>query len=395
MPYSEPTVVNVPCNAPNSIAHTTGYINFPPYTNSTPQNMTIAGAQETTAADCANLSQSVSSGLTLENFNNSTQERSEFDCPIDGRTEPILPSLDPPNNTTFIPTYPGTSSSLNHNTQAGVTIPNQLILPDEVPPLINLNNISTISHGAKQKSNVQRHSGAIKPSVKNKTTKKQLPATSQKNFDEESKTRQVNIALAKIQELEAENIKLKKSNEILGERIKLLENSRDKTFENNLRSNDSRSSQQPHPHRQVCPLMITCACHMTEDTHVWSQSDRRTVDTEIVDLKDTMNGILMKVNELSTSVIQFGNDLTGINRSFYQSDLPSTHSQNAAFSCPDPASTPTYPNAYNDAHENNLLVDNNCDNADMSDTSIDQYVPLEQVIGQSLCLNSEVPTNQV
>ena len=64
-----------------------------------------------------------------------------------------------------------------------------------------------------------------------KTSLKHVPPITPHEFEEETATRQINIAQAKIQELEFENTSLKKTNHILNERIKLLEKTSKKTHD--------------------------------------------------------------------------------------------------------------------------------------------------------------------
>ena len=69
-----------------------------------------------------------------------------------------------------------------------------------------------------------------RPASKNKTRSntKHIPATNNASFEIECHKKQIAVAKAKIQELEAENVKLNKTNHILGERIKMFENRQEK-----------------------------------------------------------------------------------------------------------------------------------------------------------------------
>ena len=145
----------------------------------------------------------------------------------------LLPILvpRPDENTSIINEDP--ALRLPHDVQAAsssdTTERQSFQLNPMAPPFPGL--IDQQNTGARRKENVGSKKGKstkIKPtpSQHQKANTRYMPPVNQHDFDLETKDRQLNIANAQIQKIEAEKVRLEKTNYILGERIKLLEGNR-------------------------------------------------------------------------------------------------------------------------------------------------------------------------
>ena len=136
----------------------------------------------------------------------------------------------------------------------------------------------------------------------------------------------------------------------------------------------------------MCSIMLSCACHLSRDTINHRNTNIQVNDAQTLELKDTMKNLLLKVNEISVAFLDTKSEVCSLRQKIDQLSVPTSSQNEQRLS--DHHSSP--------GREDSLLpqvIDNESD-IEMSDNSIDEFVPLEQIQNKQLNLNCQAPTNQ-
>ena len=231
-----------------------------------------------------------------------------------------------------------------------------------------------------------------KRSKKKKGAPKATPATDDVGFELECKIKQLKIAHAKIQELEAENTKINKTNHILGARIKMFENLNEKDlFEKYFPSKlpDTNTQQVPcHCSSHRCCSPPPCQCYSKAQCH-GSQAHQDVLLPSVKELTET-------VAKLHQDIADIKADLATLAIAKASEPKPSDQAKNS------PTNIPLSPDIVSDSvpyqptPERQESFHSEHDQSSSSDTNtIDEFVFDDISMETSDHLNSNVQTNQL
>ena len=148
-----------------------------------------------------------------------------------------------------------------------------------------------------------------RPAAKNnkKGTTKHVPPSNNASFEIECQQKQIAVAQAKIQELEAENVKLNKTNHILGERIKMFENIQEKEMFDTYFP--PRPAPVPPPTKTTSHPVSSSQCQTHHSCcspppcHAHHHCTQRGHDTGVMsDIVEKLNNLLASVNGLNANI---------------------------------------------------------------------------------------------
>ena len=145
-----------------------------------------------------------------------------------------------------------------------------------------------------------------RPTSKNKSknNSKHVPPSNNASFEIECHLKQIAVAQAKIQELEAENVRLNKTNHILGERIKMFENKQEKDmFETYFPSRPAPPSTGSPSHPVPTSKCQTHHCCAPPPCCVHHHCLHRSQDTRVMtDVVEQVNTLLSTMHGLRSDI---------------------------------------------------------------------------------------------